>query len=79
MDENGAGSGGGGPSVQGGGPAGDIDTTGQVTQVPTGGAATGGGSTRGLENTHLLLLGFAFLGAAVVSLQRRSVTTDIQS
>ena len=73
LDENGAG-GGGGTSVQGGAPTGSIDTTGQVTQVPTGGAATGGGSTSGLENTHLLVLGFAFLGAAVVSLQRRSVS-----
>lgn len=75
LDENSAGgSGGGGTSVQGGGPTSGIDTTGQVTQIPTGSAATGGGSTAGLENINLLALGFIFLGAAVFSLQMRSVT-----
>lgn len=76
LDENkamGGPGGGGGTSVQGGRPTGGIDTTGQVTQVPTGGAAAGGGSTSGLENINLLALAFTFLGAALFSLQVRSL------
>jgi LPXTG-motif cell wall-anchored protein len=35
-----------------------------VTRVPEGAASTGGGSTNGIENTGLLLLGFMLLAAS---------------
>jgi hypothetical protein len=74
LDENAAGPGGsgGGPTVQGGSPGGGSDIeTGQVTRIPTGGAAAGGGSTSGIENVLLLALGSLFLLAAAYSLRIR--------
>lgn len=72
------GTGGGGGTSTGGGTGGGTGsgegTTGQVIRVPVGGAAAGGGSTSGLENATLLLLGIAFLAAAVPAfLLRRRV------
>jgi hypothetical protein len=46
-------------------------TTSQITRVPVGGAATGGGSTSGVENADLLLLGLFLLAMAVPALVRR--------
>ena len=45
--------------------------TGQVVRVPQGGAGAGGGSTSGVENSGLLLLGFAMMAAAVPVLMGR--------
>ncbi|MPZ70636.1 MAG: hypothetical protein GEU71_14075 [Actinobacteria bacterium] len=64
----------------GGGPP-DEDTdnpndssTNQVTQVPEGGAETGGGSTNGFENGTMMLLGLVLMMAAVPTyvLRRRA-------
>jgi hypothetical protein len=40
-------------------------TTNQIVRVPVGPAATGGGSTAGIENARLLLLGMLLLGVSV--------------
>ena len=87
-DGTGAGSGGGGftsggsgtsgPGTSGPGPitpGAPGETTGQVVRVPVGGAAAGGGSTSGIENVHLLLLGLILLSAAgpALVLRRRSL------
>jgi hypothetical protein len=57
----------GGSTGGGGGtgtPASDSGTTSQVVHVPVGGAATGGGSTSGLENLRFMLLGLMMVAAA---------------
>ena len=67
------------PAGPGGGPDAPDDTdqpaleTGQVERVPEGGAGAGGGSTSGIENTGLLLLGFVLMASAVpvVAVRRR--------
>ena len=48
----------------------------QVPQVPQGGPATGGGSTSGVENAKLLLLGFILLAAAGPALVLRRRLRD---
>jgi len=50
----------------------------QVAKVPTGGVATGGGSTAGLQDTWLLMLGVGLLLAAAISarLGRRAARTE---
>lgn len=62
------------PTVSGGGPGdGSGIETGQVTQIPVGGAAAGGGSVDGIEHPLLLALGSLFLitGGSVLGLRRR--------
>lgn len=44
----------------------DEGTTGQVVRVPTGGVGAGGGSTSGIENLSLLILGLALMASASV-------------
>lgn len=56
--------------------AGGGSATGQVTHLPSGGAAVGGGSTSGIENTGLLLVGSVFLIAAGSGLRIRRRTKD---
>ena len=68
------GDGSGGDGSGGDGSGGDGDgTTGQVSRVPVGGAAAGNGSTSGVENTKLLLLGFILVCVAgpPLALRRR--------
>ena len=64
--------GGGGPTPGGGGGG----TTSQVPRVPEGGVETGGGSTSGVENATLLLLGFILLAAAGPALVLRRRLRD---
>ena len=69
LDESNAGPSGGGDNVSGA-PGGDIGT-GQVTQVPVGGAAAGGGSTSGFENAPLVPLGMLLIALGTGVLVRR--------
>ena len=48
-------------------------STSQITRVPLGSAATGGGSTSGVENVPLLLIGLALVAASgpALALRRR--------
>jgi hypothetical protein len=67
----------------GGGGSGDDDlddggadrggTTGQVIRVPLGGASAGGGSTSGVENLTLLILGLILMGSGSLLFLRRRV------
>lgn len=68
LDENNAGS--GGDDNVSGAPGGAIET-GQVTQVPVGGAAAGGGSTSGFENAQLVPLGMLMIALGAGVLVRR--------
>lgn len=71
----------GGPDSGGSGSAGNPDegvtrrsdsaTTGQVVRVPLGGVGAGGGSTSGVENIGLLIMGLMFLAAAALRLVHR--------
>jgi hypothetical protein len=53
------------------GGASDRSTTSQITRIPRGGAAAGGGSTDGLDNSALLFSGLALIGAALPALAWR--------
>lgn len=66
-DENEAGpNGGGGGSTVSGSPGADTSLeTGQVTRVPVGGAAAGGGSTSGTENAPLVPIGMVLVAAGL--------------
>ena len=68
LDENSAGPG-GGDNVSGA-PGSEIET-GQVTQVPVGGAAAGGGSTSGFENAPLVPLAMVMIAVGAGVLGRR--------
>lgn len=53
-------------------PEGGDATTSQVLRVPEGGVGAGGGSTSGIENANLLLIGFILLAAGSVLVLRRA-------
>ena len=74
LDENSAGPGGGDDNVSGA-PGGAIET-GQVTQVPVGGAAAGGGSTSGFQNAALVPLGMLMIALGAGVLVRRRFGFD---
>lgn len=69
LDQNEAGPTGGGDVVSGA-PGAEIET-GQVTQIPVGGAAAGGGSTSGFEKAPLVPLGMLMIALGAGVLVRR--------